>query len=214
MASKVLIAVPCLDYVSADFAFSLAALLNRRAYDSKLRKEVEVSLVSQKGSIIMDARNALAKAALASNSSHILFWDSDITLPMDALDILLSHHKDIVCATYVQRSEGHMVLGQRDMAQPTVGPLAKMLTIPLGACLIRTSVFQRLPFPWFAYPWNPTEGRFYSEDTYFCTLAHSASPPIPIYCDLTLSPKVRHVGSAAYSAPERLEVSLNKDAKL
>ncbi len=191
---KVCIAVPTLDMVSAEFAFSLAALLGKRAYDKKLSRDVPVALIHQTGSIIMEARNALVAQARAANASHILFLDSDMVFPPDTLDRLLAHRVDIVCATYVRRTGTHELLGQTaGMGQNSKG-LIEYNHIPLGCCLIRLSVFDIVPRPWFAYLSTP-EGT-QSEDIYFSLAARRAGHTI--WCDPKLTSEVGHIGTAIY----------------
>lgn len=194
--TKVAVAVPCLDMVSADFAFSLAALMSRRAYDPKLRKAADVALIHQSGSIVMDARNALVARAQDMGASHVLFLDSDMTFPPDTLDRLLSHHKPVVAATYVKRTGEHALLGEVDRgATFNLGDaLHRYRIIPLGVALINLSVFDKLPRPYFRYVTR--EAGTISEDTYFCGLCVEAA--IPIYVDPKLTAEVGHVGVKVY----------------
>lgn len=191
---KVVIAVPTLDMVAAEFAFSLAAMLGKRAYDRKLSRDVPVALIHQTGSIIMEARNALVAQAKAANASHILFLDSDMVFPPDTLDRLVAHHVDIVCATYVRRTGDHAMLGAVDINAKPKGWLNPMLHIPLGCTLIKLSVFDTLPTPWFAYLSTP-EGT-QSEDIYWSLAARRAGHTI--WCDPKLTSEVGHIGTAIY----------------
>lgn len=190
--TKVAVAVPCLDMVAADFAFSLAALMSRRAYDPKLRKAADVALIHQSGSIIMDARNALVARAQEMNASHVLFLDSDMTFPPDTLDRLLAHHKPVVAATYVKRTGDHGMLGEPLMNEHF--GLRPYRTIPLGCALINMNVFEKLPRPYFRYV--TTERGTISEDTWFCLQCEEAK--VPIYVDPKLTAEVGHVGVKVY----------------
>ncbi len=119
---KVLVAIPALDMVATDFAMSLATLMSTRAYDKKLQREAQVSLFCQRGSIIMEARNACVAAAEQIGASHILFIDSDMSFPPDTLDRLLAHHVDIVGGNYVRRTEERQMLGQEILRQKQLLP--------------------------------------------------------------------------------------------
>lgn len=194
---KVVIAVPTLDMVSADFAFSLAGMLGKRAYDRKLSREVPVALIHQTGSIIMEARNALVAQAQALGASHILFLDSDMVFPPDTLDRLVGHHVPIVCATYVKRTGEHEMLGQRSTVTayvPGSRSLVMMDTIPLGCALISMKVFEILPRPYFAYL-TTAEGT-QSEDTFFSLTARRAG--FTIWMDPNLTADIGHVGTKVY----------------
>jgi GT2 family glycosyltransferase len=85
---KILIAVPCMDMVSARFAQSLATL-----------KKVGQSTVSFLiGSLVYDSRNTLAAYAVQMEADYILWLDSDMVFPPDTLERMmkvLDEHKEI-----------------------------------------------------------------------------------------------------------------------
>ena len=85
---KILIAVPCMDMVSARFAQSLTTL-----------KKVDDCIVSFIiGSLIYDSRNRLAEYAVRIDADFILWLDSDMTFPPDVLERMLKvmdEHDDI-----------------------------------------------------------------------------------------------------------------------
>ena len=79
---KVLIAIPCMDYLEADFTESLSNLLT--AY----KGEVDVKYL--KASLVYDARNQLVKYAREKGGYDYVLWiDSDMTFEPDLLDRLL-----------------------------------------------------------------------------------------------------------------------------
>ena len=96
---KILIAVPCMDMVSARFAQSLTTL-----------KKVDDCIVSFIiGSLIYDSRNRLAEYAVRINADYILWLDSDMTFPPDVLErmmkVLDEHEEiDILTGLYFRRS--------------------------------------------------------------------------------------------------------------
>jgi len=203
---KVCIAIPCLDYMASDFALSLAALCMKRAYDPKLRKGVDLALIHQTGSIIMEARNSLVHRAQEMDCTHIFFLDSDVVVPPNALERLISWHKPIVAASYVKRVEPHQLLGEQlvsldgemeetiPLNNMTAFPLKAMATIPLGCALISMKVFDSLTKPYFAYLTTP-EGSM-SEDSFFSHKARNAG--FAIHLDTALTKEVGHVGSKVF----------------
>lgn len=199
MTTRVLIAVPALDLCSTDFAMSLASLMGHTTRDS-LRREIAPSLWCQKGSIIMDARNAAIEAALACDATHILFLDSDMVFPKDTLARLLAHGKDIVGATYAKRYPPHSALGDFDHAPglPPGNGIVKALSLPFGCILIKMTALAKLPRPYFRY--LTTEGGTISEDEWFCLQAREAG--LTVWCDLSLTREVGHVGQAIYRSPQ------------
>lgn len=96
---KILIAVPCMDMVSARFAQSLTTL-----------KKIDDCIVSFIiGSLIYDSRNRLAEYAVRINADYILWLDSDMTFPPDVLErmmnVLDEHEEiDILTGLYFRRS--------------------------------------------------------------------------------------------------------------
>ena len=79
---KVLIAIPCMDYLEADFTESLSNMLN--AY----KGEWDVKYL--KASLVYDARNQLVKYAREKGGYDYVLWlDSDMTFEPDLLDRLL-----------------------------------------------------------------------------------------------------------------------------
>lgn len=161
---KIAIALPVLDVMSTDCALSVMALAFRRVYDKRFDKRLaDIALIHAKGSIIPHARRNLVEQSLAMGASHIFFIDSDIVLPIDALDRLLSHHKDIVLASYMRRypeRNGEHLIGLALTDGPKHPTLTPMATAPLGCALIRLSVFDAIAQPWFSYNFTgePIEG--------------------------------------------------------
>lgn len=96
---KILIAVPCMDMVSARFAQSLATL-----------KKVDHCVVSfLMGSLIYDSRNKLAGYALQMEADYILWLDSDMVFRPDTLEKMIQtfdeHPEiDILSGLYFKRA--------------------------------------------------------------------------------------------------------------
>ena len=79
---KTLIAVPCMDYLEADFVECLTNLL--------IAHEGEVDVKYLKASLVYDARNQLVKYAREKGGYDFVLWlDSDMTFEPDLLDRLL-----------------------------------------------------------------------------------------------------------------------------
>ena len=97
---KILIAVPCMDMVSARFAQSLATL-----------KKVGKSAVSfYIGSLIYDSRNRLASTAIQMEADYILWLDSDMVFGSDILERMmkvLDEHPEIDVLSGLYFRRGH-----------------------------------------------------------------------------------------------------------
>lgn len=97
---KILIAVPCMDMVSARFAQSLATL----------KKSGECIVSFLVGSLVYDSRNKLAALAVDNEADYILWLDSDMVFPPNTLErmmkVLDEHSEiDILAGLYFRR--GH-----------------------------------------------------------------------------------------------------------
>lgn len=94
MEKKILIAVPCMDQVSARFTACLATL----------NKVGNSALSLKTSSLIYDSRNSLAEQALKANADYVLWLDSDMVFEPDTLERLLADDKDMVGALYFRRA--------------------------------------------------------------------------------------------------------------
>ena len=80
---KILVAVPCMDQVPAQFAQSLATL----------RKVGACVIAFQCGSLIYTSRNNLAAEAVKHGMDYVFWLDSDMLFPPDTLEKLLDDIK-------------------------------------------------------------------------------------------------------------------------
>jgi len=184
----VAIGIPSGDMVHADFAMSLATL----CFNAGAR----AFIVNAKSSLVMVGRNQIVEAARLAKATHLLFLDSDLTFPPDTLARLLAHGKDIVGGLYTQRVPPHHPLGmtlEGEHVAVTNG-LRPMKSMPTGCLLIRLSIFDQLPKPWFN---TGTDGdKILGEDFMFCERARQAG--FEIWCDGDLSRDLAHIGQKAY----------------
>lgn len=195
------VCVPSGDLVHADFAMCLAAL----TYASGVR----LALVNTKGSLVQTNRNNAVVQAKQLGVDYLLFIDSDMTFPMNALKRLLAHGKDIVAATYVQRTPPHRILHQTidGVEIRSTGGLVEVAGLPTGFMLIKTSVFDALEWPPFRTPVipHPETGQpeTQSEDYYFCQEARKAG--FRVWLDVDLTFEMGHIGQYTYRVPNGAE---------
>jgi len=191
----VAVCVPSGDMVHADFTIALVQMLF--ASNAFARTAV----LNMKGSAISLSRNLLAAMTLEHpvRFDYLLFVDSDLVFPPDALVRLLRSGRSIVGATYSRRVPPYDVLGRlrpdtgRDL---TKGGVHEAEALPAGMMLIRAGVLRQLQQPWFFETYDYTrEPPFTSEDYGFCDKARAAG--MTIWCDLTLSEQIAHLGQHA-----------------
>lgn len=97
---RILIAIPCMDMVSADFAHSLAVAT------SMPLDGASIMLTVQKGSLIYESRNELAKKAIQLGCDYMMWFDSDMTFPADTIVRMYNHMKEgkqFVSGVYYRR---------------------------------------------------------------------------------------------------------------
>lgn len=96
---KILIAVPCMNQVPAEFAHSLSML-----------EKIECCAVNFKiGSLVYTSRDQLAKDAIEAEADYVLWLDSDMVFPPDTLKRLMARLEDndvdIISGLYFRRVE-------------------------------------------------------------------------------------------------------------
>ena len=98
---KVLIAVPCMDQLPAQFAHSLATLTSYGIED------VQISVWFNLGSLIYTSRDQIAKRALSDEADLVMWFDSDMVFNPDTLIRMLKFidaGADIVTGVYYRRT--------------------------------------------------------------------------------------------------------------
>ena len=98
---KILIAVPCMDAVPAQFAHSLSVLTSYGIEDT------QISVWFNLGSLVYTSRNEIAKRALLDEADLVMWFDSDMVFNPDTLSRLLKHiddGADMVTGVYYRRT--------------------------------------------------------------------------------------------------------------
>lgn len=187
----VAVAIPCGTMVHADFAVSLGAMMHSLG-------EMPMSIVMGKSSIVADARNMALDFAQDHKADYVLFIDSDMTFPRDALLRLLVRNVDIVGATYSRRTAPFNFLGDILPQQPADAPkgLLEMSRIPTGFLLVKFTVFERLKRPYFRFRVDEEAGVNIGEDYEFSDRVRSLG--LRIWCDPYLSKELGHIGEKSY----------------
>lgn len=192
---RIMIAVPCMDQVSAHFAWSLATL----------KKVEECQLAFEIGSLIYSSRNELAKKCIRANADALLFLDSDMIFPDDTIEKMVKHlqdGKEIVTGLYFRRrapftpvlfeelafdqatGEGH----SKDLTElPDTKEPFEVAGAGMGCCIIHKNVLLDVMLnyqTWF----NPLDN--FGEDLAFDLRARELGHKI--WCDPTIS--CGHIG--------------------
>lgn len=98
---KILIAVPCMDQLPAQFAHSLATLTSYGI------EGVQISVWFNLGSLIYSSRDQIAKKAISDEADLVMWFDSDMVFNPDTLIRMLKiidDGEDIVTGVYYRRT--------------------------------------------------------------------------------------------------------------
>lgn len=159
---KLIIGVPILfPYVHWKFWKSFMAM----------KKPNDTELLVTVGTTISVARNRLVAGALKAD--YLLFLDSDMELPVDLIDRLFAHKKDVVSALAFSRGYPHDPMTYREWKvgayyrSRLTGGLIDVDATGCACLLIKTDVFNKIEKPWFDFSvYKGTECK--GEDIVFC----------------------------------------------
>lgn len=192
MAKKVLIAVPSMDMVSAQFCQSLATL----------QRTLETKVVFQIGSLIYNSRNALAGLAIQQGFDYTFWLDSDMVFAPETLSymikVLEKNDLDILSGLYFRRQPPFTPVLFSKLEIDEQGchwedyndfpdSLFECEGIGFGCVLMRTDIFVAV-FNKFGAPFTPLAG--VGEDLSFCWRARELGYKIHVDPKILLG----HVG--------------------
>lgn len=194
---RVMAAVPCQDQVDAGFALDLAGLAARTALS-----DTTLTFAQVRGAYLPQQRCDLVQIALDKDATHILWLDSDMRFPDDALLRLVERDKPIVAANYPTRrppflpTAEHREKGYLFTTADASG-LEEVSHAGMGLMLVDLDVYRALDKPWFALGYDPTKDGWAGEDVFFCRNAGRAK--FPVLIDHDLSHEVRHSGQMIFT---------------
>jgi len=187
---RTLIAIPCMDQVSASFFESMMYL----------QRTPEDGLAIIKSSLIYDARNTLGQLAVSNKAEYIFWLDSDMVFESDLLERMFKAigDKDFISALYFKRRPPYepcifKVAGFKQGEGNEVIPIAETYTdykkdsvfeieaCGFGCVLMKTSMFLQIQETQ-GLPFSPVLG--FGEDISFCIKAQEAG--FKMYCDSSI----------------------------
>ena len=187
---KVLIAVPCTDYMHADFVTSLMKLTGHMQREG-IRHTVEIL----PGTLVYIGRDRLACKAINENFTHILFIDSDMVFDEHIVETLQFCDKDFVCGVFQSRRQPY-----GSCIYSSLKPLEKVKSYGMQpfkikgcgmACtMISTEILKEVQAR-YGSCFNPEifDGIKFGEDLAFCWRANETGAEI--WCDPTA--RVGHI---------------------
>ena len=191
---RILIAVPTNKNIESDTFKSI--------YDLRVPNGYETQLEFFYGYQVDQIRNLIAE--WGKHYDFVLHVDSDIILPNDTLEKLISYDKDVVSGVYVQRNENNTP--EIFLDNPHTGGLdhAVLAALPhglvqVGGCgfgcvLVKGEVYKTLEYPHFLYKPAIDHKNTISEDTYFCQKARANG--FEVWADTSLM--CDHIGQRVF----------------
>ena len=196
--APICLCVPCQDMVHAGF---WSDSLRMTGFWTSRHPDQELLMVAKSGTILCRNRYLIAKEALATGASHLMWLDTDMRFPPDTIDRFLAHDKDIVIANYVQRggpltSTAQTIYDEPMITHPHSTGLEQALQGGFGLALIRREVFEQMDAPWFANPWDTAIEDYVGEDVFWCAQVRRYG--FDAWVDHDVSKQVHHMGVVAY----------------
>lgn len=190
--AKILIAVPTFETIYPD-TFKSIYELERGGH--------ETIFDSVRGYDVATARNRIAQMAIDLGTDFVLMVDNDVTLPKDAITLLMEDTKDICLGYYAHRGPDNRYTGRtcvcklkdadgndyyhypieseytaKELRELAEAGETKILIHGggMGCALIRTEVFRKASYPWYDWVnYGDANRGMLSEDLYFCELARN-----------------------------------------
>lgn len=199
---NILVAIPCHDYVNAEFIMSLLRLHSK----DTLRYGMTVA------TMVQDARNILAENAIKYGYDRVMWLDSDMIVDPDIVDRLsddLDEGKEFVSGLYFTRKadrrpvlfnrleheetdDGHIIPHADFYYDYPRDTLFRVAGCGFGACMMNTDVLQKV-VDRYGQPFALMPG--FGEDISFCKRCEGVG--IDVWCDSRI--KCGHIGTRIYT---------------
>lgn len=203
---KLAICTPVYSTVMMDYASSLADMIHYTDRAEIIFNDqpspAEFHTFMAQSSVLPQVRNALVQSALSCGANYLLWIDSDMVFPMDALIRLLSLNLPVVGANYPRRGsiirssamglDGQDLETSRESAE--AGKVEEVASMGLGFCLVDMQVIHRLaeePGPFFSLTMVDDGTQITGEDVYFFNRIRSAG--FKVHVDHVLSWHLGHI---------------------
>jgi len=148
-------------------------------------------------------REQFLEAAIKQGATHVLWLDTDMSVPRELAVLLAMHDQPIVACNYRVRQPSGLFTAFRDgLRIPTRSDSTGLEAVEycgMGAMLMRTDIVTGLGRPWFRHGLNEFGGDI-GEDVMFCRGLGRAG--YTVYIDHDLSKLVDHIGQHTYRTVE------------
>lgn len=196
---RLVIGGPTRDTVPASFALDLAQLY---ATTRECGPWTSVTMGWIQSTYVHVGREAVLAGALERQATHVLWLDTDMSVPPDLALRLAQHNRPIVACNCLMRDARLFFTarrdGQRIETRPNSTGLEAIDSVGLAVMLMRLDVVMDLPRPWFQHGRN-AQGDDIGEDVMFCRALRAAGHEIVI--DHDLSKEIGHIGPYTFRPP-------------
>ena len=191
---SVTIGVPYYDSITPEMFYAVLCAIQETPQPLRFSMAV--------GPLLAQNREWIVTEALESGSERLVFVDTDLAFPPDALARLLIHDFPIIGGMYHLKHlplENAMKLPDETGTGFFTGRVTlpsapiRCAILPAGFLSLHLPTLQpRLTRPWFEYGYE--NGQMVGEDVMFCRKAHAAG--LDVWCDPTIP--IKHLGRYAY----------------
>lgn len=211
-STSVSILVPTRDTVYSHFAYSLSQLIK-----TSVQMGIDINVFFNASTILINQREQLIDQAIQIKSEWVLWLDSDMVFPSTTLLRLLSHNQNIVACNYMKRSYPFKTVAFTDIKDweswvplQTQDELVTVEAIGMGCVLMKTSLFNQLPKPFFEYTYDNKTKDWVGED--FTLFKKFNDLGYEVKVDTNLSNEIYHIGSYAFgkNLPANIDKKKNK----
>jgi hypothetical protein len=205
---KIVIGVPTAGRVPMGFAYSLAGMvasIGARRIPTVPEAKIEVSMDIVESSNWITNREQLARRAVDSGKTHLMFLDDDMTFEPHILEVMLGRRQQIVVTNYLIKTENpeFVAVGLHGKRVPTLETSTGIEPIAysgFGVSLFDVDVFKRTPQPWFLPEFVAESNTYTTEDNPFYRRARETG--FTVYLDHDASKMVSHIGARAWNWKE------------
>lgn len=204
MDVRLFISVPSNRDWKGKFGSSLAGLISHLTgpnFKAEGFKLTEFFLRSWgQSSCLSIARQRFVDEMIEGGFTHWLSLDDDMTFPMDIVDRLIVHGKDVVSINARHKSQEikGSVLDMNGKPMDSTGKTGlEEIKIMGGAIfLAKIDAFKHIPKPHFQVLWSPEHNDYIGEDFHFAGLLKING--VRLWCDHDASHHVGHIGDIEY----------------
>lgn len=206
---KLVIGIPTAGRVPMGFAYSLAGMIAKigaHRIPTIPEATIEVCMDIVESSNWITNREQLARRAVDSGKTHLMFLDDDMTFEPQILEIMLGRRQPIVCVNYLIKTEPAKDFvavgldGKRVSTLPGSVGMEPIAYSGFGVSIFSTEVFRQVPQPWFLPEFNAEKSEYTTEDNPFYRKAREAG--FSVYLDHDASKLVSHIGQRAWNWKE------------